>query len=100
MENFFCIFNEETSTLRIEKDLTDLLNTDTIIGENDLLSCKVFISYICKQYPQNGNNTTLLNSHQTKCIYNDIEGYMKTFDQIAENNNIIELIENTEWIVK
>ena len=100
MKNIFCVFNKDSNTLRVEKKLDSLIQNDVVIFENDPLSCKVFISYICTSYPDTGNNSTHLIEKQIRSIYADIEGYMKMFDIVSETINFNELISDEDWRVQ
>lgn len=100
MKDVYCVFNNDSNTLRIEKNMDSLIQNDVVIFKNDPLSTKVFISYICTSYSDTGNNSTHLIEKQIRSIYADIEGYMKTFDIISETLDFDDLIDDNAWRVQ
>lgn len=95
-----CIYNDDSNTLRIEYDEVNLAHNDTIVGISDTLTIKVFITYICKNYPATGTNSTSLTYNETRTIYNDINLFMVTFDELQDSYTIDELMDKNQWIVK
>lgn len=95
-----CVYNEDSNTLRIEYDYAECGDGDRVIGENDILTIKVFISYICTYYGDYGNNATSLRLIEVQTIYNDINLFMLTFDEIQNKHTIDVLMEETQWTVK
>ena len=99
LKKFYCVYNKDSNTLRIETEGSTYTKYDKIVFVDDGLTVKVFISYICKQYPANGNNSTHLSYKDVKAIHKDINGYLETFDTVAESFDFDDLITDDSWRV-
>ena len=98
MKHYNCIYNAETSTLRIEKPLSEMLPSDTIVMQSDIMSLKVFIKFVCRRYPDKGTNSTHLNADEVLNLCEDIQAYEQTYDEIISDMTI-EDMDNEEWRV-
>lgn len=99
IKDVFCFYNNDSNTLRIETCYKSKIEGDSLIFQDDPVSTKVFISYICNTYPSNGSNSTHLSLNQIKAIYKDINGYIKTFDKISETYTFEDLLFDENWRV-
>jgi len=98
MKDYNCIYNEETSTLRIERVDAKLIPGDTCVMKTDIISIKVFISFVCDRYAAPGTNTTYLSGYDIQKLAFDLKAYEEIYNEIIPTL-LLDDLENEEWRV-
>jgi len=98
MKIYNCIYNDESNTLRIERPGATLIPGDSCVMETDIISIKVFITFVCDQYPASGTNSTHLSGSDIQKLAFDLKAYEEIYNEIIPTL-LLDDLENEEWRV-
>lgn len=98
MKIYNCIYNDESSTLRIERPGAKLIPGDSCVMETDIVNIKIFIKFICSRYPATGTNSTHLNREQVISLADDLCAYEEFYHDMIVNI-VVDDLDNEEWRV-